>query len=620
MANARLRTHRRIVPWLPVLALSLLAAGDPLFVWGALRDPLALSRLAACFWLSGLAVAAIACLKTWSLSAIRIPAIAAGIFILVACLSSGLGADPRGSVLGEYHRYQGLVPLLLYMLMLLAASIATQRSEHRSTLLLGITAGGTLAAGYGVLQRLGLDWVNWTNRDPARIGGPFGQPNVFGVELAVALFPAVALWSAAKGWHRDALAICIALIVAALLFTLSRGAWLGAIAGAALLVAGQARGTALLRSTAIAAAGAAGLVALAAFVPAGNSSISTLLDRAKSSINPHEAANAERLGLWRSGLEMSLDDPIIGTGPDTFSARFAAYRTIDQPGILTRNVRPESSHSLAIDQAVGVGALGSAALAILIVSTIIIAWRRAPPSGKRDVHCVSAAIVAYYVATAFSFGESMTGWLPWLLLGTLLGVASSEPRRADAPTWELSGVTRVSLLLFGTAATAIGVVLVVADLQAGRGARSASDGHLQNAIVRASSAEHVNPFQRQYIVDRARYEEQAAGANDQQGLKDALTSYRRLNRRFARTAFGVLSEATVQSRVLAPNEPAHRREVSALLAEAGRLDPYNAAMVARIADVYRYIGDELLGANARVYAEMLQLAAQCSPDQAEVGC
>jgi putative inorganic carbon (HCO3(-)) transporter len=595
----------------PAALLALLAAGVPLFVWARAQDQVAIPRLFATGLLTGLALIALAVMPAAALRwrALRLPLSLLAAILAVAALTTATGVDTGNSLFGERYRYQGLLPLVMYALLFIAAMLATARARTPLLLVAGIFVGGTLAAGYAVLQKLGLDWVDWTGVPPGRVGGAFGQPNVLGVQLVTAGFASLALWSQARGRQRDVVAAGIGVMFAALLLTLSRGAWAGALTGALvfcslwLIARGSAdspmrapptggrsviSGAAFVGALALAVAGAAALAPSARHT----------LARALSLDSRGDASVSAHTGLWHTSLEMVRDRPLLGGGPESFSSLFAAYRTADQPEIGTADVRPESAHNFFLDQAVGLGLPGAALVVVFIGSTLVLAWRltRGDPARRSYAMPLIAAVCAYYAAVFFSFSEAMTGWLPWLLLGALIGTAESEDQSPDA-TGDGPGTTLHIALRSAAIALAAALLIgsgavMLADLEAGQAERDAAAGQTGAAVSHARRATQLNPLDRQYLDDLAAYDEDAAAAGVPGALADALAAYRRVDARFAATTYGVLGEARVMARLWQEDPSAIGIDaINARLEDAARLDLFNAPARRAIAEIYASIGE-----------------------------
>jgi len=99
----------------------------------------------------------------------------------------------------------------------------------------------------------------------------------------------------------------------ALVLTFSTGGWLGALAGALVVVGALGRRRLALRSGTV-AAGALLLVSVLAIA-------GILPER----LNPLRQTGGFRLDLWQSSLEMVRDHPLLGIGLDNFAYVYQAY-------------------------------------------------------------------------------------------------------------------------------------------------------------------------------------------------------------------------------------------------------------------------------------------------------
>jgi O-antigen ligase len=112
-----------------------------------------------------------------------------------------------------------------------------------------------------------------------------------------------------RGWWVQGAGL---LILAALMSTFSRNAWVG-IAAAALFVVIAARNWKW----------AAGLTAIA--VAAVLLSPGAVQERVRSVLNPKDTTARERILMWRSGLRMAADRPFSGFGLDMIKRSYTRY-------------------------------------------------------------------------------------------------------------------------------------------------------------------------------------------------------------------------------------------------------------------------------------------------------
>lgn len=210
----------------------------------------------------------------------------------------------------------------------------TRDSPHALRLWQGFLIVLTLMAGYGLLQvwlcgaRPGIVPATWLAdicTHASRVRGPFSIYMTFGgVLLLGALF--FVAYLANVSWRRVWwMAPAGAITVAALAFTYSRNAWLGLVAGTVGLVATGRRAARIVLMLAAA-------VTLVAAVSAG-----AVMERVRSIGNPEDATVRDRVAMWKSGLAMIRDHPLLGVGPGQVRAWYQHYRRPEA-------VRPSTGH------------------------------------------------------------------------------------------------------------------------------------------------------------------------------------------------------------------------------------------------------------------------------------
>ncbi len=369
-------------------------------------------------------------------------------------------------------------------------------------------------------------------------------------------------------------------MAAALVLTYSRGGWIGAGVAAITFLALQ---SALRRDVALRLAPLAiAAIAVLALVPQGRSVLDSAVARGQSTVDV--GGQSTRLGLWKNAFEMAADRPVLGSGPDTFPVLFPEYRDKGQAGVESRNVRPESAHSTWLDQLVGGGLLGLGAFVFMVGAVLrvgILGALRAPPGPRRFALAgLAAGLAGYLGAASFAFAEAMTGWLPWIVGGAIVGLTWAKDGGAAAATLPAGGRGQlaVGVALGGLGLLFVGgaAVLGLADLRAGQALRAPAQ---EGAERHARAATRLNPLHPGYLLSLARIE---SGADTAAGHADAAATFHRHNGRFAPTAYSLVAEA---SALIATGADGARVRAERLLAEAEKLDPYNAEMRAAIASL-----------------------------------
>ncbi len=144
-------------------------------------------------------------------------------YVLLLIISLFFAHDIKMAIMGRKYRVEGLITLLSYFLLFLAAR--TMAGPGRKVLM-GVTVSATILSLYGIAQFYGFDpFPRDFIRESWKVSmATFGNPNFFGSYLVLVI--PVVLHHAIT--NRQAISgICCAVMIYALVCTLSRGAWIG---------------------------------------------------------------------------------------------------------------------------------------------------------------------------------------------------------------------------------------------------------------------------------------------------------------------------------------------------------------------------------------------------------
>lgn len=257
-----------------------------------------------------------------------------------------------------------------------------------------------------------------------RAYGTFEQPNPFGGYMNLTALPALGLmlglmvaWferrrrgmrmarpSAFRAWLLYA-AICAGAASVAVILSWSRGAWLGFLAGAAMLALFSTRRTLLglgLATLAAVLVGGAVLTGASAEVGPAQALVDrlggfreefTLGDVRGVDINDANYSVIERLAHWQAARDMARDDLWSGVGFGNYAAAYSDYALINFPDALGH------AHNYYLNLLAEVGVPGLLAYGlfwlVVIGQTIVVAHRAAWPERG-----VVVGLLAAWVALA----------------------------------------------------------------------------------------------------------------------------------------------------------------------------------------------------------------------------
>ncbi|HXM56233.1 MAG TPA: O-antigen ligase family protein [Candidatus Dormibacteraeota bacterium] len=316
-----------------------------------------------------------------SLGALRLPLAAAALAAVAAAL---LTAAPAATLAGAYGRYESLPVRLAYLGLLAGAAWLGERRRTVAGFLLGCGVASVEALYQAVTRAL------------PRADGNLGNANLLGALLAMALLLAIDRALAAPAAARRGWLALAALLGAGLVASTSRSAWLGAVAGMAVVAAFRVPRRMLWL------VGVAGLVAAAAAA-------------ALIALTPLRALNDDtgeaRLGVWHDSLSVIADRPVLGWGEDAMGLVFGRFQTSDWgPG---HNF--DRAHSMPLDLTATQGVVGLAACTWLVVTWWWVVWRRRREAPGAAGFAGAAAAYLVWALVNFDWAPATAAF--WLLLG-----------------------------------------------------------------------------------------------------------------------------------------------------------------------------------------------------------
>ncbi|MDR3702224.1 MAG: O-antigen ligase family protein [Candidatus Sulfopaludibacter sp.] len=333
---------------------------------------------------------------------------------LSLALSTALSARPALSLTGtNWRRYGALVQATVLIFAWLVAWHTAGQPHRIRTILRTVAATGAAAALYGIAQFFG--WDPFLPAAAYRVGegvwtivrppGTLGYVSYFATWLLFTIFLSLTLarMETSPAWRQIGYAAA-ALALIAMLLTGTRAALLGLAVGACVWL--FRNGFRIPRNWLLAAAGSG--VALAAFYvsPAGQplrSRVRWFVEDPWGGARPH---------LWRDSFTMFLHRPAAGYGPETFTAEFPRFQSLELARAYPDFVH-ESPHNIFLDAAVAQGVPG-----LLILCCLLALGFRTANAG------LAAALAAGIVAQQFTVFTLPTA----LITFTTIALAASESR------------------------------------------------------------------------------------------------------------------------------------------------------------------------------------------------
>ncbi len=237
--------------------------------------------------------------------------------------------------------------------------------------------------------------------------------------------------------------LLVPLLIAALVFSYTRAAWLGFL-GAFVFIVLFSFGE-IWRQKRIALMIIVSLIVflvLFGFVIAKGSAGEErdLISRIKSIVRTSEGSVASRLVLWDTTLRMIKTRPLLGFGPDTYALAFQRYQPADWYKIIKEEAQPDKAHNEMLQIAVTAGLLGLIVYTWLLLtfifkglSTII---KTSYPYRAILVGLIGG-IIGYLIQIQLSFSIISVAPLFWLLMGlTMSAMKTEESKSIDVRFFE----------------------------------------------------------------------------------------------------------------------------------------------------------------------------------------
>ena len=368
--------------------------------------------------------------------------IASAIWVLITAITS---VDTGMSVLGAPGSYDGLYSALAFMVIAFSAAEAFDSGDLLKVMgVLGFAAC-SVASIYGLVQIHDLithgphwDFVHWAKLPFHNVFSTMGNPNFLSA-LYVIVLPACILiiLRATNRWAKAAGAIACLILLAEILQSATRGAWVAAVASAvvmAIVLWPEIKRHPILitGSTVIVVVLAGGGLILG-----GAKYIGAKLT-ALTNAGPASSIQ-QRFDLWTASLHIGSIHPFLGTGPDTFEIVYPRYESAQWAHYLGQIFVANGAHDVFMNTLADKGWIGVAILvAILLYAGVravgtLVRQRSAGMNQDRYVLGVLAAgFVAYVVQDIFNVQEVALSMVFWLLLGMLCVVANEAIVREGA--------------------------------------------------------------------------------------------------------------------------------------------------------------------------------------------
>lgn len=450
-------------------------------------------------------------------SALRVPLIS---FFAIVFLSSLQSVHPLTSFFGQYGRWEGLWTIACYFILYLAAHSVANSHSLRKPFFLAILIPATLVSLIAIIEHF------WTNPfllfTSVYCAAGFGEPNSFEAGRSMATFGnatflagylALALpvifsrlmSNEEEIVPRKFVFLSLFVVSVALLLTFGRAAWIGAVAGVA-LVAWVNRED--IKKLSLQIAVVLLVFALAFMIVEAVGQNYSATDRI-ASIFRIESSNLTRVQMWESSLPLLTEKPILGSGPDTFKYVFGKYKPegwvehISDPLV-------DKAHSDALQTAITLGAPGLILYLWILVSFFWLSVKKI--RALRNMQAVwlasglTGGVLAYAIQAQFNFSHFTTAPFFWLFLGLGSGLLLTEKQGKAVLISANSKQRRIAKVLVVVAVTILSLLStlpLLADISFQKARDLQAANKLEEAVKSYERAVFINRFEPQYRLSLA---------------------------------------------------------------------------------------------------------------------
>jgi O-antigen ligase/tetratricopeptide (TPR) repeat protein len=367
------------------------------------------------------------------------PVLLVSAYVFVILVATIAGISPRAMFVGSISNRMGLLSYICFFVVFVSLMALTSNSERRfRQVLWAMSLTGLAVSTYAFLQFFGRDpfltsevyTFESSGGLLLRVQSTLGHSNYLGNFLLYVTPLAVGLAVASSGHARRAGLATAALSSVAILFSGTRGAWLGLAAASVVFVWMSKSGKIFGPETRVWRW--VGVIAIVLVVSLAivmlNPGSRTIVQRAKSLIQ--DTTGSGRTILWHDSMKMIPAIALTGCGPEGFRSAFLPYKSIqlsrEAPGI-----NNESPHNSIIDATVSFGLGGGILYVAIIASSILMLIRARGMTPNRESRVIIIAILSSLVGVVvhniFIFDQISTG----LYFFAIVALAYTASERAE---------------------------------------------------------------------------------------------------------------------------------------------------------------------------------------------
>ncbi|MDR3685357.1 MAG: O-antigen ligase family protein [Coriobacteriia bacterium] len=430
------------------------------------------------------------------------------VFLGWVALSMFFSISPATAFFGKYRRFEGLLSFINYAVIYFLVLQFADRPSRVRTLAETLFWSSFIVAGYGLLQSIGRDPIDWHSLpfEQFRPFSTYGNPDLLGGFLMFSLPIALALALAEEDnmWVRLIYWAGFGINAIVWIVSFTRGAWIGGAVGIILMgIVAWRHHTKLGPVDLVPVGVTAAYGGYKIFKSMSNTNeVMNFGARFSSIFKTGEGSGLTRTEIWTAAIRAITASPwrfIVGYGADTFRLVFPRYKPIEYTRDAGYLSVADNVHDYPLQLATGIGVVGVLLMysifAWAAVRSFKLVFGESDDRNRLLIGGFWVAAAAYL--TQLMFGLSVTGntFLLWVCIGVVLAPTATFVE-FTAPDW-------------GIAAASAGIVLALVGIGYQFVFMAADWQYLQaNAVLSGSAATQaaikaaqLNPWNDMYSAE-----------------------------------------------------------------------------------------------------------------------
>lgn len=415
-------------------------------------------------------------------------------FLVLVFLSTVTSVHVPTAIHGKYKRYEGLLTFLNYGILYFLAMQTFTSFKRLSTLSKTLTITGGLVSLYGVIQFLGLDPLPWATLpfEQRRSFSTFGNPDLLGGFLVILTPLAIVEFLKARDTKNNVfMGGILFLSFLCLLTAFTRGAWVGSAAAIVVLavVGGRTILTDKKKLLFILVAFISIFAVILVYSASTGHGVMNLVDRLKSTTQLTEGSAASRIEIWKAGLRMVEEKPILGLGPDTYRLGSEHYETKAYVAQGAGQTVADNAHNWIVQLAAGVGIPATLILIGFFFAIMAIAIkysRRLEGDDRLTYAALIGGSIGYFIHLLFGVSISGSTGVFFIVISAILAVTPVVKSLELKPTEMTRFSLRISMVvavIFSAVAAYYALSMYVGDYDYAQAIQSGNQGDIQGAIA-----------------------------------------------------------------------------------------------------------------------------------------